>query len=366
MSPRTADAAAETGRPVTVQTDGYAAHEARVQIATEQWRAGERAADLDAAEREPWPSANAPQPLTGALAEIERALASGDGQRALATARAWHDQQPGDVLALIGLGDALEANHQLTEAARTYGSIIDLYPRRADLRRFAGERLERIGDAARALAIDTYRRAVADRPDHLTGHRLHAYALLRAGRRAEAFAAILAGIDQAYPPNRFLGGDRVLADDAGLIGAAWIAAEPAQRAGVTAELARRHLALATAPSTRFILYWETDGNDVDFHIQDARGGHAWYSHKQLRSGGELYADVTTGYGPECFAIPGAPRAAPYRLSLNYYSQGPMGYGMGLLQIVQHDGKGGLTFDDRPYVIMTDHAYVDLGSFGARR
>src|SRR5204863_4536728 len=127
---------------------------------------------------------------------------------------------------------------------------------------------------------------------------------------------------------------RVLAEDAGLIGAAFVAAEPAQRAAVTAELARRHLALATAASTRFVLYWETDANDVDFHIQDARGGHAWYSHKQLASGGELYADITTGYGPECFAIPGTPKAGPYRLSINYYSQGPMGYGMGLLQIQQ--------------------------------
>jgi hypothetical protein len=36
--------------------------------------------------------------------------------------------------------------------------------------------------------------------------------------------------------------------------------------------------------------------------------------------------------------------------------------MGLLQIVRHDGKGGLRFEDRPYMIMNDHAYVDLGAF----
>ena len=33
--------------------------------------------------------------------------------------------------------------------------------------------------------------------------------------------------------------------------------------------------------------------------------------------------------------------------------------------IRHDGKGGLVFDDRPYVIMTNHAYVDLGSFAGR-
>ena len=40
----------------------------------------------------------------------------------------------------------------------------------------------------------------------------------------------------------------------------------------------------------------------------------------------------------------------------------MGYGMGLLQIVRHDGKGKLAFEDWPYISMADHAYVDLGSF----
>ena len=40
----------------------------------------------------------------------------------------------------------------------------------------------------------------------------------------------------------------------------------------------------------------------------------------------------------------------------------MGYGMGLLQIVKHDGKGTLEFQDRPFVIMNDHAYANLGTF----
>jgi hypothetical protein len=39
----------------------------------------------------------------------------------------------------------------------------------------------------------------------------------------------------------------------------------------------------------------------------------------------------------------------------------MGFGMGLLEVQRFDGKGGLTFEDRPYVIMNDHAYVDLGT-----
>ena len=147
-----------------------------------------------------------------------------------------------------------------------------------------------------------------------------------------------------------------------MLGAAYIAASPEHKKDVKRELDKRGLSLATSPSTRFILNWETDGNDVDFHINDAHGNHAFYGHKELASGGELYADITTGYGPECFAIQGRPAAGPYRLSINYYAMGPMGYGMGVLETQRFDGKGGLSFEDRPYVIMQNQAFVDLGLF----
>ena len=327
--------------------------------------AGDDSADRDSgrSDDDDGLAANRRKPaLRGELAAVEQELAAGNAHVAYVRAAAWHDREPGNVLALIGLGDVLEARHDLDTAARVYGSIIDLYPARADFRRFAGERLERIGKAQRALVIDTYRRAALQRPDHLTGHRLLAYALVRDGRYAAAFAAILDGIDRQYPAGRFAGAERVLAEDVGMIGAAYAAHVPGKRDEVMAQLARRRIALPTRPSTRFIMYWETDGNDVDFHIRDAHGGHAWYSNRRLASGGELYADITTGYGPECFAIPGTPKAGPYRLSINYYSQGPMGYGMGLLQVQTYDGQGNLGFEDRPYVIMTDQAFVDLGTY----
>src|SRR5204862_3441154 len=104
-----------------------------------------------------------------------------------------------------------------------------------------------------------------------------------------------------------------------------------------------------------------DANDVDFHIYDNTNDHAFYSHPQLASGGELYADVTTGYGPECFTVRGGKeqRSGPYTLQAHYYSRGPMGYGMGKLEVIEHDGKGNLLFDERPFVVMNDHAFVDL-------
>src|SRR5690606_20391445 len=123
----------------------------------------------------------------------------------------------------------------LALATRAYGSLIDLFPARADLRRMAGQRLERVaeaggpspdGRAALELAIDTYRHAVEQRGDHPSSHRLYAYALVKAGRHEDAFTAILAGITRSYPSGRFAGVPEILREDAGLIAAAWLAAEP--------------------------------------------------------------------------------------------------------------------------------------------
>jgi hypothetical protein len=301
-----------------------------------------------------------PDPYTGKFKDVMDGLKS-DPPRALALAHGWHEEQPGDLLALVALGEALEKTGDPGTAARAYGSIIDLFPARADLRRFAGVRLERLATGL-DLAADSYAKAAEQRADHPASHRLLAFALLRAGRFAQAFEAITVGVKQTYPGGRFLGVDRILREDAGLIAAAWGKAEPTRKAEIAQKLKAIGGVTENAPSLRFVLNWETDANDVDFHIYDAKGGHAYYSSKVLPSGGELYADVTTGYGPECFTIrlPKGKRAAPYTLQAHYYSIGPMGAGMGKLEIIEHDGEGGLRFEQRPYVVMVNQAYVDLG------
>jgi tetratricopeptide (TPR) repeat protein len=305
--------------------------------------------------------------VSGTLADVMALIRGGRAREALARALAWRGRDPGDVLALVALGESWEALADAGDAARAYGSIIDLFPGRADLRRFAGERLERVrGAAALALAIDTFRKAVEQRPDHPASHRLLGFALLKAGHPREAFEALAAGVAQHYPDGRFRGVDRILREDLGLAAAAWMRAQPAQADEIRSRLLRAGGTPETGPSIRFVLNWETDANDVDFHIHDGRGGHAFYSSPSLPSGGELYADVTTGYGPECFTIraPAAARAFPYRLQAHYYSRGPMGYGMGKLEIIDHDGRGALRFEERPFVIMQDGAFVELGSVGA--
>jgi tetratricopeptide (TPR) repeat protein len=299
-------------------------------------------------------------PYTGKFKAVMDALKT-NKQKGLALAWGWHEEQPGDLLALVALGEALESSGDPATAARAYGSIIDLFPARADLRRFAGVRLERLASGL-ALATDTFAKAVEQRADHPASHRLYAYSLVRAGKYEQAFAAIAKGIAQHYPAGRFAGVDQILREDAGLIAAAWIKAEPTRRGEIEGKLKAAGGVVENGPSLRFVLNWETDANDVDFHITDSRGGHAFYSQMHLPSGGDLYADVTTGYGPECFTIraPKGKRAGPYTLQAHYYSIGPMGAGMGKLEIIEHDGHGGLTFEERPYVVMVNQAFIDLG------
>jgi Vault protein inter-alpha-trypsin domain/von Willebrand factor type A domain len=301
-------------------------------------------------------------PYTGKFKTVMDAIAKKDPKRALEIAKGWHDAEPGDVMGLVALGEAHEASGGVATAGRAYGSLVDLFPSRADLRRFAGERLEHLKEnAGLDLAIDTFTKARDQRPDHPASHRLLAYAQLRKGQHAKAFETLAAGVKRRYPADRFLGADRILREDLGLVGAAWMKAEPGKREAILQKVRDAGGTVEGSPSLRFVLNWETDANDVDFHIYDAKGGHAFFSSPHLGSGGDLYADVTTGYGPECFTIRGARRAGPYVLQAHYYSRGPMGYGMGKLEIIEHDGKGGLTFEQRPFVVMTDQAFVDLGT-----
>jgi tetratricopeptide (TPR) repeat protein len=300
-------------------------------------------------------------PYTGKMNEVMTELKGRNTNDALKTALAWRDGDAGDVLALVALGEAYEALGRRRDAARAYSSIVDLFPSRADMRRFAGERLERLGQDGLTLAIDTFEKARAQRPDHPASHRLLAFALLRQNNLAEAFDALAEGVRRSYPEGRFAGVDQILREDLGLIAAVWLHKEPTRRDEISKRLERAGAQLDTRRSLRFVLNWETDANDVDFHIFDGKQNHAYYQQKQLATGGGLYADVTTGYGPECFTILDKPAAYPYKLQAHYYSRGPMGYGMGKLEIIEHDGEGNLRFEERPFVIMQDHAFVDLGT-----
>ena len=51
---------------------------------------------------------------------------------------------------------------------------------------------------------------------------------------------------------------------------------------------------------RATLTWDTDATDIDLHVWDEYGAHAWYSDRDGIYGSELSTDIRFGFGPEHF------------------------------------------------------------------
>ncbi|UZE23135.1 DUF2135 domain-containing protein [Pseudomonas sp. B21-056] len=77
---------------------------------------------------------------------------------------------------------------------------------------------------------------------------------------------------------------------------------------------------ATPAKLRVLLTWDSDGTDLDLHVITPDGAHIWYGDRIAPNGAVLDVDVTTGYGPEIFAMP-APIKGQYQVYLNYYGGG---------------------------------------------
>ncbi|WP_445571262.1 YfaP family protein [Pseudomonas sp. E102] len=77
---------------------------------------------------------------------------------------------------------------------------------------------------------------------------------------------------------------------------------------------------ATPAKLRVLLTWDSDGTDLDLHLVTPDGAHIWYGDRAVANGAALDVDVTTGYGPEIFAMP-APIKGQYLVYVNYYGGG---------------------------------------------
>lgn len=77
---------------------------------------------------------------------------------------------------------------------------------------------------------------------------------------------------------------------------------------------------ATPAKLRVLLAWDSDGTDLDLHLVTPDGAHIWYGDRVVPNGAALDVDVTTGYGPEIFAMP-APIKGQYLVYVNYFGGG---------------------------------------------
>lgn len=77
-------------------------------------------------------------------------------------------------------------------------------------------------------------------------------------------------------------------------------------------------AAAQNRSITAVLTWNKDDTDVDLHMYDPQGNHAWYQDLGGIPGAQLDIDDTDGFGPETFTYP-TPISGEYQAQLVYYS-----------------------------------------------
>lgn len=69
---------------------------------------------------------------------------------------------------------------------------------------------------------------------------------------------------------------------------------------------------------RISMSWDTDLTDVDLHVYEPTGEHAYYGSNRTRIGGLVSRDFTQGYGPEEYVLRRA-ASGKYEIKAHYYS-----------------------------------------------
>lgn len=70
---------------------------------------------------------------------------------------------------------------------------------------------------------------------------------------------------------------------------------------------------------RVVLTWDKADTDVDLHVQDSKGNHAWYGDLTGIPTGVLDHDDVDGFGPETFTLEQMEKDVTYNVFIHYYS-----------------------------------------------
>jgi tetratricopeptide (TPR) repeat protein len=266
--------------------------------------------------------------LYNQLGEVLAAHAEWSSLRRLALRWQPYDPENPQVYELLGMADENLGNDD--EAARAYASLIEIGPAKTELLQRAGLLL--LGIHRAKIAETPLRRALEARPDRVNGYRHLALMLWSEGRHHEA-ARVLESATRREFPNWYLDVKRVVREELGYVYRAWIAKDPSRRSDIAARAREYEVDLERRDALRVTLAWETDANDVDLHVVDPAGEEAFYSHRQTKSGLELYADVTQGLGPEVIRTAKTSRGT-YHVGVRYFAAGPMGISRGVVIVMR--------------------------------
>lgn len=110
--------------------------------------------------------------------------------------------------------------------------------------------------------------------------------------------------------------------------------------------------VVTGSQFRAKIYWDKDDTDVDLHVYDTFGNHAYFGNKDGIPGGYLDHDDIDGWGPEIYYQISYEGASHYEIYVHYFSDHGNGPVNVTLEI--YDSQDQLVFHD--YISMTDEQW----------
>lgn len=245
---------------------------------------------LDAAELETLKQAvkAAPRERSARFELVKGLLRSGKLEEALSEAKAWRTIDAYNLVVVRLIGDILTELGRKVEARRAYSAVVELLPEDPEAQRALATVLKQGGDLRGAY--DRLKAAAALRPkDTRIGFEL-ADAAQRLDKNDEA-RALFAAIAQNP--------------------------ETPQQVRYPAQLRLAALDGGKRADIQVYLSWDTDRTDVDLWVTNPAGQRVSYKRKKGKFGGQLYDDVTSGFGPESFTAKTAEDGV-YAIQVNFY------------------------------------------------
>ena len=252
------------------------------------------------------------------FALVRGLMAAGRLDEALDAARAWRAIDAYNLVVVRLIGDIYAELGDAARARRVYSAVVELLPEDAQAQHALVSVLKQAGDLE--AAYDRLSTAARLRPEDARIAFELGDVAERVGRGDEAadlFGRILA--DPAAPePVRLPARLRLANVLSGQRRAALAAGDGAAADRLSADIAALGHGAGDANDIKIFLTWDTNGSDVDLWVTNPAGQKVYYERKKGRFGGELFHDVTTGYGPEVYT---AGRAQPgtYGVRVNYYA-----------------------------------------------
>jgi hypothetical protein len=213
------------------------------------------------------------------------------------------------------------AGGDVNGAVRVLSGVVEEYPARGEALRLVGYRLLALKQPGHAAQL--FARVLRQRPFEPHSYRDLARSLEASGKyglAAVQYEAVLAGAWH----NRFGAALKTVVTEE----YTRMMREAVRSKKLEKRLAKHFGGRAAALSAsegqgdlRVTISWNTDATDIDLWVVEPDGTKVFYSSPRSRSGGELSADQTQGYGPERYRIARA-QTGEYRVIVHYFRANP--------------------------------------------